>query len=507
MKLSSKTSSSVSQLHLNGWAIMRTFERVCFYFGFRPACRLFMYIYDVLIPPIGFGFISFRAHQGRKLFGSFEESIQEFKWHYFKVLPSLCCRAFWLDDEDSLLLVKMKQNKLDRLMSMLNDLGWMAPRAVLLTGFRTSSSSTATPAAAPSSTPSVEVSMPVPPSASGASKTRNGGSKRERPPIVNLEKEEGAKEDPAADLRPKRQEKGEKGVDLMDRVLGEDAAWEHPVNPLDLAFPKEYNFQKALDAGLTTSSVRKPLQTMPADQLLGESWRLSCQSLACLQIGLEKALVAKNKAEEELLDAQDQVSLLKAERDSAMSYLPLKEKVDSLNDGLSVKEGERQSALEQVSRLEEDIKVLQTKLKSCHASLEQERGKAEVAEKKVEALSSSLRQSQFDLGAANETSTYWCTEWKKLATEAKEMCQETLEIVLDQVSHLCPGVDFSAINLKSRWDPKGRRIYVPEGASSGDADMVEASPEVGQEQQSIVTEQVLQSEAGEKAVKGGEYPT
>ncbi|MED6108661.1 hypothetical protein PIB30_026228 [Stylosanthes scabra] len=42
------------------------------------------------------------------------------------------------------------------------------------------------------------------------------------------------------------------------------------------------------------------------------------------------------------------------------------------------------------------------------------------------------------------------------------MCQETLDICLDQVSHLCPGVDFSAITLKSRWDPKGRRIFVPQ---------------------------------------------
>ncbi|MED6205422.1 hypothetical protein PIB30_017454 [Stylosanthes scabra] len=230
-----------------------------------------------------------------------------------------------------------------------------------------------------------------------------------------------------------------------------------------------------------------------------------------MQIGLEKALVAKTKAEEELLAAQDQVALLKAERDSAMAYLPLKEKVDALNDDLSVKEGERQSALERVSRLEEDIKVMQTELKSCRASLGQERGRAEAAEKKVEELSSSLQQSQFDLGAANETSTYWCTEWKKLATDAKEMCQETLEIELDQVSHLCPGVDFSAISLKSCWDPKGRRIYVPEGASGGDVDMAKASPVVDQEQQLAVIDQVPQSEVGEQVVgapgdQSGEVP-
>ncbi|MED6180770.1 hypothetical protein PIB30_013398 [Stylosanthes scabra] len=134
---------------------------------------------------------------------------------------------------------------------------------------------------------------------------------------------------------------------------------------------------------------------------------------------------------------------------------------------------------------------MRTELKSCRAFLEQEQGRAKAAENKVEELSSSLPQSQFDLGATNETSIYWCTEWKKLATEANEMCQETLEIVLDQ----------------SRWDPKGRRIYVPEGSSSGDVDMAEASPVVDQEQQSAVTDQVPQSEGGEQVVGSGECPT
>ncbi|MED6159735.1 hypothetical protein PIB30_044973 [Stylosanthes scabra] len=70
---------AVSQLHLNGWGFILTFERVCLYYGFCPTVRLFFYIYDVLIHPTGFGYISFRAHQGRKLFDPYEESIQEFK--------------------------------------------------------------------------------------------------------------------------------------------------------------------------------------------------------------------------------------------------------------------------------------------------------------------------------------------------------------------------------------------------------------------------------------------
>ncbi|MED6161040.1 hypothetical protein PIB30_056988 [Stylosanthes scabra] len=183
----------VSQLHLNGWGFLRTFERVCLHFGFCPTSRLFLYIYDVLFLPSGKGYVFFRAHQGRKLLGSYEESIQEFKWHYFKVLPSLGKRLFWLDDEgnpfswvywnpkvkdfsvhnldlletaacnfllslpaglpkknnfncrwildhiddevkkflDSLLSVKMKQNKHDYLMAMLADPWKMAYRATL----------------------------------------------------------------------------------------------------------------------------------------------------------------------------------------------------------------------------------------------------------------------------------------------------------------------------------------------------------------------------------------
>ncbi|MED6126609.1 hypothetical protein PIB30_080049 [Stylosanthes scabra] len=73
---------ATSQLHLNGWGFLRTFERVLLH-----------------APPPGNGLLSFRAYQGRRLFYAFEESIQEFKWHYFKVLPLPGSRTFWLDDE------------------------------------------------------------------------------------------------------------------------------------------------------------------------------------------------------------------------------------------------------------------------------------------------------------------------------------------------------------------------------------------------------------------------
>ncbi|MED6186438.1 hypothetical protein PIB30_066711 [Stylosanthes scabra] len=56
---------AASQLHLNWWGFLRT--------------------YQLHAPPPRKGFMSFHAHSDRKLFDSFEESIQECKCHYFKL--------------------------------------------------------------------------------------------------------------------------------------------------------------------------------------------------------------------------------------------------------------------------------------------------------------------------------------------------------------------------------------------------------------------------------------
>ncbi|MED6223303.1 hypothetical protein PIB30_072662 [Stylosanthes scabra] len=208
---------------------------------------------------------------------------------------------------------------------------------------------------------------------------------------------------------------------------------------------------------------------MLPDQLLGESWRLQCQALACQYLSLEAALKAKTKTEEELLAVKDQLSVLKVERGSALEYLPLKEKADSL----AQKEVEHKSALE--------------------------RKRAEAAESSVKSLTVSLETAQAELRKSREEADYWCTEWKSLGTEAQEMCQETLEIVLDQISHLCPGVDFSTITLKTRWDPKGKRIYVPEELIGDGAGVAETLPEVVPEQQ--------QEQGNTTADVSGECPT
>ncbi|MED6152425.1 hypothetical protein PIB30_091964 [Stylosanthes scabra] len=349
---------TVSQLHLNGWGFILAFEKVCLHYGFRPTIRLFFYIYDVHFPPGGYGYISFRARQGRKLFDSYEDSIQEFKWHYFKVLAASGKRAFWLDHEnkhfpwvywnpemkdfavynleplemaafkflvslpsglpkknkftcrfildgsdaevgkylDDLLDVKMKRTKLDNLMARMADPS-MHPRAVLPTG---SPSATATSVAAAASVstaastsasaaagpPLVESSTQVPPAstASETHKAKKQSSKRDRTKVVDLEGEEGLKEDPAADLQRQRRRKKPMVDEAFEKALGDDSAWEHEVDPLKVTFPEGFNFRKALNAGLTSVPVREALTKMPPEQLLGESYHLHAKSLACLQV-------------------------------------------------------------------------------------------------------------------------------------------------------------------------------------------------------------------------------
>ncbi|MED6219597.1 hypothetical protein PIB30_037215 [Stylosanthes scabra] len=514
---------AVSQLHLNSWGLLRTFEKGC------------------------------------KLFGIFEESIQEFKWHYFKVQPAPSRRAFWLDDggrpfpwvywnrevkdfviheldpletavfeflvslpaglpkrnnltcrwildnndavvgkylgtilipiwlhlliyplrllsylcsficfANDLLLVEMKKTKLDRMMEMMVDPTRMAHWSVLPTGVPAATAAAAAAAsAAPAgssanpATPSVHVPPPPP----ATSKAKKSSSKRERPEGVDVGVEEAAKEDPDADLKQKRHRK-EKGKeeDLVDRVLGDNAAWEHAVNPLDLAFPKKFNYRKALDAGLTSSSMRKHLRGMLPDHLLGESWRLQCQALACPQLGLEAALKAKTKTEEELLAVKDQLSVLKVERDSALEHLPLKEKADSLAQQLSQKEVEHKSALERVAQLDEDIKVLKAQLESAQLSVSKDQKRAEAAESSVKSLTVSLETAQAELAKSREEANYWCTEWKSLGIEMKEMCQETLEIVLDQEFL---GDDVEAVKIPPEVVEKLQQQQPEQGSASG----------------------------------------
>ncbi|MED6167118.1 hypothetical protein PIB30_116045, partial [Stylosanthes scabra] len=62
------------------------------------------------------------------------------------------------------------------------------------------------------------------------------------------------------------------------------------------------------------------------------------------------------------------------------------------------------------------------------------------------------------------------------------MVQETFEILMDQVRHLHPAIDFSMISLDTRWDPKAKRIYNPKAEAQEQSEPVaekQPSPEAG----------------------------
>ncbi|MED6197902.1 hypothetical protein PIB30_061203 [Stylosanthes scabra] len=169
----------------------------------------------------------------------------------------------------------------------------------------------------------------------------------------------------------------------------------------------------------------------------------------------------------------------------------------TLKDELSEKSLEHQSALERIAQLEEDNRVLKAQFESSQLSLETEWKRAVAAEGRVGSLAASLKTCQADLSKATEVSEYWRSEWHTLGSEVIEMCQETLDICLDQVSHLYPGVDFSAITLKSRWDPKGRRIFVSQ--ESEVEGKLPSAEEVVLERHPESAAQALQSAAGNTA--------
>ncbi|MED6111080.1 hypothetical protein PIB30_049161 [Stylosanthes scabra] len=380
------TRLAASQLHLNGWGFLRTFERVRLHFGFRPSWCVFLYTYQLHAPSPGKGFMSFRAQQGRKLFDTFEESIQEFKRHYFKVLPFPGRRPFWLDDEgapfpwvywnlevgdyritaldlletlafqflqslpiglgkkskfrccwildhsdaeigmflDSLLEDMEKQSCFDRLRTTMAEVEGAGPRSILPT------------ATIPAASAGASASSPAHAAASGPS---TGATKaKKKVPVtytkkpISLEGEEGVKEGPATDLRQKRQKRKVCESVPEDTGLDADAAWEHEVDPLDRAFPMGFNFRSALDAGLTAGPVREALGHVIPEQILGIAQGYACKLIACLQVGIENAFAAKLKMEKELAAANDQVAVLIAERDSALTSPPLQAKVDSLTE-------------------------------------------------------------------------------------------------------------------------------------------------------------------------------
>ncbi|MED6212140.1 hypothetical protein PIB30_080356 [Stylosanthes scabra] len=113
-----------------------------------------------------------------------------------------------------------------------------------------------------SSSPAVPVPAPttsVPPAPSAKAK-KSSGVTAAKPFFVD--REEGVKEDLAADLRQKKRKRKVPEASAEEAALGVDSAWEHEVSPIDRAFPPDYNFREALDAGLTQGPSRKLLDPL-----------------------------------------------------------------------------------------------------------------------------------------------------------------------------------------------------------------------------------------------------
>ena len=79
--------------------MIHCFEIVCEHFRFSSSTNVFFSLF-VLIQPgpawVTQQWVSFRACLGRKIFTLYEESYEEFKWSYFKVVNRLGVHPFFL---------------------------------------------------------------------------------------------------------------------------------------------------------------------------------------------------------------------------------------------------------------------------------------------------------------------------------------------------------------------------------------------------------------------------
>ncbi|MED6175358.1 hypothetical protein PIB30_077594, partial [Stylosanthes scabra] len=161
----------------------------------------------------------------------------------------------------------------------------------------------------------------------------------------------------------------------------------------------------------------------------------------------------------------DQVDVLTVERNSALAAPLLNAKIKALTQELEVSEGERLSALARKKEVEEKARVQTAQLESCRSALEQEK-------KETESLAKSLKEKQTALDGVEAATAHWRDEWKSLAEETGEMVQETFEILMDQVRHLNPAIDYSMISLDTRWDSKAKRIYNPKAEAQEQSEQV-----------------------------------
>ncbi|MED6185095.1 hypothetical protein PIB30_053687 [Stylosanthes scabra] len=225
----SRCKVAVSQLHLNGWGFLRAFERVFLHFGFRPTARLFLYIYDAF----------WLDDEGSPFpWVYWNPNMKDFTVFNLDLLETAACKFLLSLPADSLLEVKMKQNRLDKLRAQMADISKMGPRSIL-----------------PTTNPA---NIPVAVSSAVAGTSSSIGVAASPIDIVLQ---------PSPSITTRFQKKVPPGTICLEtevalRGLGEDSTWEHDVHPVDLAFPDTFDYRKAIDGEVASSSVCRALVKM-----------------------------------------------------------------------------------------------------------------------------------------------------------------------------------------------------------------------------------------------------
>ncbi|MED6123641.1 hypothetical protein PIB30_051052 [Stylosanthes scabra] len=221
--------------------------------------RIFLYTYQLHAPPPGNGFLSFRAYQ---------------------VLPLPGTRPFWVDDEGkSYPWVYWNSGARECRITALDPLETLAFEFLqsLPVGLGKRSN--------------FRCRLILDPGDAEVGAFLGGSSKDPAGKPFPVQGEEGAKEDPSADLKKKGRKRKAPGASAEEAALGADSSWVHKVSPINRAFPDEYNFREALDACLTNGPTREILGPLVPEQLLGTAQHLAYQLTACLQSLLQLLLV------------------------------------------------------------------------------------------------------------------------------------------------------------------------------------------------------------------------
>ncbi|MED6122699.1 hypothetical protein PIB30_042253 [Stylosanthes scabra] len=291
---------------------------------------------------------------------------------------------------DSLLKDMEKQSRFDRLMQKMKEAEGVGPRSILPSSRAQTAASGASASGPVASAFTPATSVPPAPSTSApkaGGKPTNATAARP----FSMEREEGAREDLAADLRQKRRKGKVSEASAEEAALG-------------------VTLLGSISSGATSSDCSFPT--------------------ACLQ---------------ELATTKDQVDVLTAEMNSALAAPLLHAKIKSLSEELERAEGKRLSAFDRMKEVEERAKVQVAELESCCSALAKER-------KNVDSLTQSLKGKQTALDEAEAAAvrhlnlaidysmitldTRWDPKAKRIYNPKAETQGQPEPVVVDRPKHV-----------------------------------------------------------------------